>query len=269
MVVVMPIVPAMMPVAIMADAARAVMSQDHPAAVRRIIVRAVVRIGVDAIEVAMMEVRPIRMAKTGMIAAAIMDAAAMEDSTTAVESRAATVEGSTAAVESGAAAMEGSTAAVESGATTTMKGRSSVEASATAAVKTAAASTATAVEAATATPTRTGTTTTATPTGTVMPTRTGDLDGRRLDRRTRGRLRARTHRRHRLSGPPRSPGKHDQCGRRKAEATGKTTSRVLHPHHDHFSLVQATKSSRHFGRLSVTLLRSPQHERRDSDVNAA
>jgi hypothetical protein len=190
---------------------------------------------------AVMEVRPMGKTVSGMVAAAVTDAATMEDRpwmTAAVKDRTAAVEsGRTAAVESGRTAaverrrsVDPTASAVESGATTTLHRRRRMKTSASAAAM--------------------RTTATAWPsTGTVMATRAADLDGRRRGRRTRGRLRAGTHRRRRLSSPARCR-QHNQRGC-EAEATGKTAHGVFRPHHDHLSLVQETENAARNGRLSV------------------
>src|SRR5689334_12554573 len=99
MVMPVPVMPPM-PVAIMADATRAVIGPDHAAAAIGIIVGAVRRIVVRAVEVAMvmMEVRP--MSEAAVIAAVPYAAAVMECRT---GSEAAAVETSAAAVESSTA----------------------------------------------------------------------------------------------------------------------------------------------------------------------
>jgi hypothetical protein len=104
-VVMTPVVVAM-PVAIVADPARAVIGPDHPAAMVRIIIRVVV---IGAVEVAMKAVMPKREPAVAKAAAvenmAAVKAAAMEHGATAVE---------TAAVKRRASTMEAAATAVKS-----------------------------------------------------------------------------------------------------------------------------------------------------------
>ena len=124
--VVMPVVtimmvPVVVPMAIVADAARAVMGQDHPAATVRIIIGVIViRVIGRAIEEAPVKVMVVRKSIAAIAKAAVSMAAAMEDRSgakpAAMEYGATTVE---AAAVKTSAAMETATA-VEASATSTM-----------------------------------------------------------------------------------------------------------------------------------------------------
>lgn len=111
-VVVMTPVVVAMPVAIVADPARAIIGPDHPAAVVRIIIRVVV---IGPVEVPMKAVMPKREPAMAEAAAvenmAAVKAAAMEHGATAVE---------TAAVKRRASTMEAAATAVKSTSTATM-----------------------------------------------------------------------------------------------------------------------------------------------------
>jgi len=134
----MPVVAIMMapvvaPMAIVADAARAVMGQDHPAATVRIIIGVIViRVIGRAIEEAPVKVMVVRKSIAAIAKAAVSMAAAMEDRSgakpAAMEYGATTVE---AAAVKTSAAMETATA-VEASATST-----AVETSSTSAMSTA------------------------------------------------------------------------------------------------------------------------------------
>ncbi len=195
------------PMPIVADAARPVVGPDDAtAAIRIVVARRIDRRVVAAIAVevpaVVMEVRPVGIVRTIMIAAAMEHRPRAES---AVKGRAAAVEDGTRTTASegvAAAAMErrATAAAVE--------GRSAVKSTA-------------------------GMSAAATP---AMAAGSSDLNGQHVGGRLRRRPGAGTHRRHRKRRPAGRAGQEKQCRRRKTEATSQTSALVLHPHHGPFSL---------------------------------
>ncbi len=196
------------PTPIVADAARPVIGPDDATtAIRIVVARRIDRRVVAAIAVevpaVVMEVRPVGIVRTIMIAAAMEHRPRAES---AVKGRAAAVEDGTRTTASegvAAAAMErrATAAAVE--------GRSAVKS------------------------TTAGMSTAATP---AMAAGSSDLNGQHVGGRLRRRPGAGTHRRHRKRRPAGRAGQEKQCRRRKTEATSQTSALVLHPHHGPFSL---------------------------------
>ncbi len=199
------------PMPIVADAARPVVGPDDAAAAIGIVVargidrRVVAAIAVE-VPAVMVEVRPVGVVRTMMIAAAMeCGAATVEDrtrATTAEGMSSPMKRGAAAAPEHGAAAMERRAAA------------SAVER------RTAAESTTAGMPATTA----------------AMAAGASDLNGQYVRRRLRGGAGTGTHRRHRKRRPSGRARQDKQCSRRKTEATSKTSALVLHPHHGPFSL---------------------------------
>lgn len=215
------------PMPVVADAAWPVMGPDDAAATvgivvaRRINRRVVAAVAVEMTAV-MVEVRPVGVVRAIMIAAAMEHRPRTES---AVECRATTVEGRTRATTA-----EGMSSPMKRGtaAATPEHGAAAMERRATAS----AVERRTAVEAATA-PTVESTTA-----GMPAATATGasDLNGQHVRRCLRGGAGTGTHRRHRKRRPSGRARQDKQCGRRKTEATSKTSTLVLHPHHGPFSL---------------------------------
>jgi len=130
-VVAIMMVPVVAPMAIVADAARAVMGQDHPTAAVRIIIGVIViRVIGRAIEEAPVKVMVVRKSIAAVSMAAAMEdrsgakPAAMEYGATTVEAAAvktsAAMETATAVEASAATAMEATATAVETSSTTAM-----------------------------------------------------------------------------------------------------------------------------------------------------
>ncbi len=195
------------PMPIVADAARPVIGPDDATtAIRIVVARRIDRRVVAAIAVevptVVMEVRPVGIVRTIMIAAAMEHRPRAES---AVKGRAAAVEDGTRTTAS-----EGVAAAMERRATAAaVEGRSAVKST-------------TAGMSAAATP--------------AMAAGSSDLNGQHVGGRLRRRPGAGTHRRHRKRRPAGRAGQEKQCRRRKTEATSQTSALVLHPHHGPFSL---------------------------------
>lgn len=202
------------PMPIVADAARPVMGPDDAAAAIGIVVaRGIDRRVITAIAVevpaVMVEVRPVGVVRTMMIAAAMEHRPRAES---AMECGAATVEDRTRATAEGMSSpmKRGAAAAPEHGAAA-MERRAA----------------ASAVESTTAgMPATTA----------AMAAGASDLNGQYVRRRLRGGAGTGTHRRHRKRRPSGRARQDKQCGRRKTKATSKTSALVLHPHHGPFSL---------------------------------
>lgn len=196
------------PMPIVTDAARPVMGPDDAAAAIGIVVaRGIDRRVITAIAVevpaVMVEVRPVGVVRTMMIAAAMEHRPRAES---AMECGAATVEDRTRAT-----AAEGMSSPMKRGAAAAMERRATASA-----VK----STTAGMPATTA----------------AMAAGASDLNGQYVRRRLRGGAGTGTHRRHRKRRPSGRARQDKQCGRRKTEATSKTSALVLHPHHGPFSL---------------------------------
>lgn len=118
-----------------------------------------------------------------------------------------------------AAAMEGGSTSASEHSTTTMEGRAGVKAATTMEATAAVEATATTAEMSAA-----------------MAARTTDLNCHGVRRGLCRRPSARPNRRHRRRGPTGRTCEYEKCCRRKTEATSKTSTLVLHPHHGPFSL---------------------------------